>query len=229
MDHSAATPADSLVLDPTLPLFTEGSCNTPGPHSFGEKAAETLSAARRQVAYSIGADGKEIIFTSWDTESDKLAIKGALDKNKSQNTDKHVITSLMEHPSVLNTCKFPERIGYDVTYIPADGESIPGMGELERDVRDDTSVISIMHTNNETGTIQMMKEMAVIATSTIVTQLAKERTIDEALDISNQDVVGTPGGLPADRTGCAGFAHGALPGAIEDYGIEGQLKKEGLL
>ncbi|WP_406656326.1 cysteine desulfurase NifS [Methanolobus sp. ZRKC2] len=164
MDHSATTPVDPLVLDSMLPYFTEKFGNASSLHSFGQEAAEALAIARQQVADSIGAEKNEIIFTSGGTESDNLAIRGILDKkNSDKGKNQHVITSAIEHPAVLNTCTFLESIGYDVTYVSVDSEGILDVDELERSIRDDTSVISVMHANNEIGTIQPIKEIASIA------------------------------------------------------------------
>ncbi|MDW7733574.1 MAG: cysteine desulfurase NifS [Methanolobus sp.] len=164
MDNSATTAVDPLVLDSMLPYFTEKFGNASSLHSFGHEAAEALSAARQQVADSIGAKSSEIIFTSGGTESDNLAIRGVLAKrNCKTDRGQHIITSVIEHPAVLSTCKFLESIGYDVTYVPVDSEGILDVAELERSIRGDTSIISVMHANNEIGTIQPIEEIARIA------------------------------------------------------------------
>ncbi|TGC11040.1 cysteine desulfurase NifS [Methanolobus halotolerans] len=164
MDHSATTEVDPLVLDSMLPYFTEKFGNASSLHSFGQEAIEALSAARQQVADSIGAKANEIIFTSGGTESDNLAIRGVLAKKKNDTSrSQHIITSMIEHPAVLSTCSFLESIGYEVTYVPVDSEGVLDLDKLERSVRDDTSIISIMHANNEIGTIQPVKDIARIA------------------------------------------------------------------
>ncbi len=160
MDHSATTPVDPLVLDSMLPYFSELFGNPSSLHSFGNEASEALSLARRQVAEIIGALPEEIIFTSGGTESDNLAIRGVIPHDSGK---KHVITSAVEHPAVLNTCAFLEKVGHDVTYVPVDSNGVVDLEYLEKSIRDDTIVISVMHANNEVGTIQPLKEIAQIA------------------------------------------------------------------
>ncbi|KXS44908.1 MAG: aminotransferase [Methanolobus sp. T82-4] len=164
MDHSATTPVDPLVVDSMLPYFTEKFGNASSLHSFGQEASEALSTARQQLAESIGAKTDEIIFTSGGTESDNLAIRGVLGKEDSgKGKDQHIITSVIEHPAVLSTCAFLESIGYDVTYVPVDSEGILDIDEFENSIQDNTSIISVMHANNEIGTIQPIREIAKIA------------------------------------------------------------------
>ncbi|WP_094226653.1 cysteine desulfurase NifS [Methanolobus psychrotolerans] len=160
MDHSATTPVDTLVVDAMLPYFSEMFGNSSSLHSFGMEAAEALSTARKQVADAIGALPEEIIFTSGGTESDNLAIRGVITHNSGK---KHVITSVIEHPAVLNTCAFLESLGHEVTYVPVDAEGLIVLSLLERSIRENTVLISVMHANNEVGTIQPIKEIAQIA------------------------------------------------------------------
>lgn len=161
MDHSATTPVDPFVVDAMLPYFTERFGNASSLHSFGQEAAEALSESRAMVAESIGAKEQEIIFTSGGTESDNLALQGVLSHEEAKR--QHIITSVIEHPAVLNTCSFLESIGHEVTYVPVGSDGIVDVGEIERAVRDDTVLISVMHANNEIGTIQPVKEIAGIA------------------------------------------------------------------
>ena len=160
MDHSATTPVDPLVVDAMLPFFTETFGNASSLHSFGNEAAEALSIARQQVADAIGALPEEIIFTSGGTESDNLAIRGVVPYNAGK---KHIITSAIEHPAVLNTCAFLESLGHEVTYAPVDADGIVDVEKLEGSVREDTVLISIMHANNEIGTIQPIEKISRIA------------------------------------------------------------------
>lgn len=160
MDHSATTPVDGEVVDAMLPYFTEIFGNSSSLHSFGTEAAEALLIARRQVAEAIGAQPEEIIFTSGGTESDNLAIRGVIPYNAGK---KHVITSVIEHPAVLNTCAFLEKLGHEVTYVPVDAEGIVDLEKLESSIRENTVLISVMHANNEVGTIQPIKEISEIA------------------------------------------------------------------
>jgi len=158
MDHGATTPVDPLVVDAMLPYFTETFGNASSLHSFGQEANSALEQSRQQVAASIGAKPEEIIFTSGGTESDNLAIKGIAYRNSGKG--KHIITSTIEHPTILNTCAYLEKEGFDVTYVPADSDGIIDMDELEKAIRDDTILISVMHANNEIGTIQPISDIS---------------------------------------------------------------------
>ena len=160
MDHSATTPVDPLVVDAMLPFFTETFGNASSLHSFGTEAAEALSKARKQIAYAIGALPEEIIFTSGGTESDNLAIRGVVPFNARK---KHIITSVVEHPAVLNTCAFLESLGHEVTYLPVDADGVVDAGKLEASIKENTVLISIMHANNEVGTIQPIEKLSGIA------------------------------------------------------------------
>ncbi len=166
MDHGATTPVDPLVVDAMLPYFTEKFGNASSLHSFGQEATSALEQSRQQVAASIGAKPEEIIFTSGGTESDNLAIKGVAYRNSGKG--KHIITSTIEHPAILNTCAYLEKEGFDVTYVPADSDGIIDMDELKKAIRDDTILISVMHANNEIGTIQPISD---------ISKLAKEKSI----------------------------------------------------
>jgi len=166
MDHGATTPVDPLVVDAMLPYFTETFGNASSLHSFGQEATSALERSRQQVAASIGAKPEEIIFTSGGTESDNLAIKGIAYRNSGKG--KHIITSTIEHPAILNTCAYLEKEGFDVTYVPADSDGIIDMDELKKAIRDDTILISVMHANNEIGTIQPISD---------ISKLAKEKSI----------------------------------------------------
>lgn len=166
MDHGATTPVDPLVVDAMLPYFTEKFGNASSLHSFGQEATIALEQSRQQVAASIGAKPEEIIFTSGGTESDNLAIKGIAYRNSGKG--KHIITSTIEHPAILNTCAYLEKEGFDVTYVPADSDGIIDMDELKKAIRDDTILISVMHANNEIGTIQPISD---------ISKLAKEKSI----------------------------------------------------
>ncbi|MBP1907905.1 cysteine desulfurase [Methanolobus bombayensis] len=165
MDHSATTPVDPLVVDAMLPFFSETFGNASSLHSFGTESAEALSRARKQVADTIGALPEEIFFTSGGTESDNLAIRGVVPFNAGK---KHMITSVIEHPAVLNTCAFLEELGHEVTYVPVDTDGVVDVDELEKSVRENTVLISVMHANNEVGTIQPLE---------IISDIAKEHNI----------------------------------------------------
>ena len=160
MDHSATTPVDSLVVDAMLPYFTEMFGNPSSLHSFGIEAAKALSTAREQVAWVIGALPEEIIFTSGGTESDNLAIRGVIPHDAEK---KHIITSAIEHPAVLNTCEYIESLGHEVTYVPVDSDGVVDLEIIRESVGENTVLITVMHANNEVGTIQPIKEIAQIA------------------------------------------------------------------
>lgn len=154
LDYSATTPVDPRVAEKMCDcLTTEGNFGNPASrsHLFGWKAEEAVEAARRNVADLIGADPREIVWTSGATESDNLAIKGAAHFYSKKG--KHIITSKIEHKAVLDTCRQLEREGFDVTYLEtgADGITTPEM--VADALREDTIIVSIMHANNEIGVI----------------------------------------------------------------------------
>jgi len=161
MDHGATTRPDPEVVNAMLPFFNELYGNASSLHTFGQEAAQALISSRKTVADFLGAEPEEIIFTSGGTESDNLALKGIayLKKNKG----KHIITSVIEHPAILNTCKYLDDIGYRITYVPVDDQGLVDPADVEDAVTDNTILISIMHANNEIGTIQPIKEISAIA------------------------------------------------------------------
>ncbi len=161
MDHSATTRPDPEVVNAMLPFYNEFFGNASSLHSFGQEAAQALVSSRKTVADFLGAEPEEIIFTSGGTESDNLALKGIayLKKNKG----KHIITSVIEHPAILNTCKYLGDLGYRITYVPVDDQGLIDPADVEDAVIGDTILISIMHANNEIGTIQPIKEISAIA------------------------------------------------------------------
>jgi len=159
MDHSATTPVAPEVLEAMLPYFRERYGNASSLHEFGREARDAVEGAREKLASLIGASPEEIYFTSGGTESDNLALKGVALSSRG----KHIITTSIEHPAVLEVCRSLERVGFDVTYVPVDDMGIVDPGEIERAIRDDTVLISVMHANNEIGTIQPIKEIAEIS------------------------------------------------------------------
>lgn len=162
LDHNATTPCDPRVVDTMVPYFTEHFGNSASRnHPFGWQAEEAVDYAREQVAKLIGADPKEIIFTSGATEGDNLAIKGVLDMYASKGN--HIITATTEHKAVLDTCKHSEKTGAEVTYLAVNSEGLINLEELEAAIRPTTILISIMYANNEIGTIQPVREISKIA------------------------------------------------------------------
>jgi len=160
MDHSATTPVDKRVLEFMLPYFDKKYGNASSLHSMGQEAKKALGEAREKIAKVINADPSEIYFTSGGTESNNFAIKGIAFANKDKG--KHIITTKIEHDCVLNTCKWLEKIGFEVTYLDVDRYGLIDSGDLEASLRDDTILVSIMHANNEIGTIQDMEEIGKI-------------------------------------------------------------------
>ncbi|MFV0548732.1 MAG: IscS subfamily cysteine desulfurase [Limnobaculum xujianqingii] len=155
LDYSATTPVDPRVAEKMMQYLTlDGIFGNPASrsHRFGWQAEEAVDIARNQIAELVGADPREIVFTSGATEADNLAIKGAA--NFYQKKGKHIITSKTEHKAVLDTCRQLEREGYDVTYLAPQANGIIDLSELEAAMRDDTCVVSIMHVNNEIGVVQ---------------------------------------------------------------------------
>lgn len=155
LDYSATTPVDPRVAEKMMQFLTlEGTFGNPASrsHRFGWQAEEAVDIARNQIADLIGADPREIVFTSGATESDNLALKGAA--TFYQKKGKHIITSKTEHKAVLDTCRQLEREGFDVTYLNPQSNGVIDLAALEAAMRDDTILVSIMHVNNETGIIQ---------------------------------------------------------------------------
>jgi cysteine desulfurase len=161
MDHSATTPLDPQVLQAMLPFFSEKFGNASSLHSFGLEAKEALEDSREKVAKLLGADPEEIVFTSGGTESDNLALKGIARRNR--ELGRHIITTQMEHPAILETCRKLEKEGYEVTYLPVTSQGLVEPAALEAATRPDTILISVMHANNEVGTIQPIEEIGRIA------------------------------------------------------------------
>ena len=155
LDYSATTPVDPRVAEKMMQFMTmDGTFGNPASrsHRFGWQAEEAVDIARNQIADLVGADPREIVFTSGATESDNLAIKGAA--NFYQKKGKHIITSKTEHKAVLDTCRQLEREGFEVTYLAPQRNGIIDLKELEAAMRDDTILVSIMHVNNEIGVVQ---------------------------------------------------------------------------
>ncbi len=153
MDNHATTPVDPRVLDAMLPYFTNEFGNAASRnHAFGWGAEKAAEQGREQVAHLIGATAKEIIFTSGATESDNLAIKGVAEMYREKGN--HVITSVIEHKAVLDTCKRLEKHGYTVTYLPVTKEGLVDLEELRAALTDKTILVTIMYANNEIGVLQ---------------------------------------------------------------------------
>ena len=161
MDYAATTPTDRRVVEAMLPCFGEIYGNPSSLHGFGQEARAVMEGAREKIAAFLGAKPAEIVFTSGGTESDNLAIKGTAWANRKKGD--HIITSAIEHHAVLETCRFLEKEGFRVTYLPVDGDGLVDPADVARAITDRTILISIMHANNEIGTIQPIAEIGRIA------------------------------------------------------------------
>jgi cysteine desulfurase len=162
LDHNATTPCDPRVVEAMLPYFSEQFGNAASRnHPFGWQAEEAVDYAREQVAQLIGADPKEIIFTSGATESDNLAIKGVFEMYASKGN--HIITCTSEHKAVLDTCKHIEKEGGQVTYIPVNRYGTIDLNQLEAAIKPTTVLIAIMYANNEIGTVHPIAQISKIA------------------------------------------------------------------
>ena len=162
LDHNATTPCDPRVVEAMIPYFTQSFGNAASRnHSFGWQAEDAVDNAREQVAKLIGADPKEIIFTSGATEGDNLGIKGVFDMYASKGN--HIITCNIEHKAVLDTCKNIEREGGEVTYLDVKPNGLIDLQELEAAIKPTTILIAIMYANNEIGTIMPVREISALA------------------------------------------------------------------
>ena len=157
-DHNATTPVSPEVLEVLVPALLEVYGNASSIHHYGQLAKQQLEIARRQTAALIHCDPNEIVFTSGGTESDNLAILGAVRERPG-----HVVTTAIEHPAVLSSCAQLEREGFPVTFVPVGPDGVVDPDDIHRALRPDTSLISVMHANNETGAIQPVREIARIA------------------------------------------------------------------
>ena len=164
MDYASTTPVDREVLEVMLPYFDKIYGNASSIHNFGIDAYDACEVAREQVGSLINADPDEIIFTSGGTESDNLGIKGVAFKNKKKRGAKgyHIITCEIEHPAVLETCKYLEKLGFNVKYLPVDKYGLINPNDLEEAISENTFLVTIMFGNNEIGTILPIKEIGKI-------------------------------------------------------------------
>lgn len=160
-DHSATTPVDKKVLEEMLPYFTTDFGNPSSVYSIGKKAKEVININRMKIANILGCKVNEIYFTSCGSESDNLILKGIAFGNRSKGN--HIITSKIEHPAILNTCKFLEKFGFRISYINVDQNGIVDLRELENAINRNTILISIMYANNEIGTVEPIEMIAKIA------------------------------------------------------------------
>ena len=161
LDHNATTPIAPEVADAMRPFLDQYFGNPSSTHSFGTQAKMAVEKARAQVASLIHCDPPEIVFTSGGTESNNYAIKGAAFANRKKGN--HIITSSIEHPAVIEVCIYLEKQGFVVTYLPVDEYGMVSPADVADAMQPETILISIMHANNEVGTIQPIREIAAIA------------------------------------------------------------------
>jgi len=162
MDYGAGIPVDPRVLEAMKPYFTENFGNPSSVHSMGQEAKKAIEESRKSVADLVGAEIKEeIIFTSGATESNNLAIKGVAYRNK--NRGNHIVTTTIEHMSVINTFKYLQKEGFKTTYVPVDKYGIVDVEALKNAITDQTILVSVMYANGEIGTVEPVKEIGKIA------------------------------------------------------------------
>jgi cysteine desulfurase len=161
LDHAATTPVRPEVMEAMLPHFTESFGNPSSIYSFGIEAREALQEARDSISQLIGARSEEIIFTSGGTEADNHSLKGVAHALRDKGD--HIITSAIEHHAVLETCLFLEKVGFTVTYVPVDSQGRIDPEDIRKAITDRTILISVMHANNEIGTIQPIRDIGEIA------------------------------------------------------------------
>lgn len=160
-DHSATTPVDEKVLEAMMPYFCKEFGNPSSVYNIGKTNKEAINISRMKIAGLLGCKVNEVYFTSGGSESDNMILKGIAFANKHKGN--HIITSKIEHPAILNTCKFLEKFGFKISYINANSNGIVDLKELEKAINRNTILISIMFANNEIGTIQPIEEIGKLA------------------------------------------------------------------
>ena len=160
-DNSATTKISKPVLDAMMPYLTEHYGNASSIYSLGMDSAKAILKARETVAKAIGAKTGEIYFTSGGSESDNWAIKCAAEVGASKGK-KHIVTTVFEHHAVLHTCQYLEKHGFEVTYVPVDEMGLVHVSDIEKALRDDTCLVTVMFANNEIGTIQPIAEIGAL-------------------------------------------------------------------
>ncbi len=182
LDNSATTAVDPAVVEEMGPFFSTDYGNPSSIHTLGQRARAAMENARRKVAALIGAQAQEIVFTSGGTESDNTVLRGAVSASKHKNS--HIITTAIEHPAILRTCEELEKQGVRVSFVPVGQTGRVDPEAIKEAITDETVLISVMHVNNEIGTIQPLQEIA---------SLAKEREI-----LLHTDAVQSVGKIPVD-------------------------------
>ena len=193
LDNAASTKISSGVLEKMMESYSENYGNPSSTHKLGQKARAAIETARSMIAGYIGVESKEIIFTSGGAEGNNLVIRGALNAYSSKG--KHIITSKIEHSTVLKTCQQLENEGYEVTYIDVDENGVISLEQLKNSIRKDTVIVSIMYANNETGVKQPIEEIGQILENTdiifhtdAVQAMCKEKIFPKDLKIGAMTV-----------------------------------------
>jgi cysteine desulfurase len=179
-DHAATTPVDERVLEAMLPYFSERFGNASELHTLGQQARAAVDEARAQIAAALGAGEKEIIFTGGGTEADNMALLGYLQRFEPG----HLIISAIEHPAVMETARYLQRLGWEATFAPVDGDGVVDLDAFEQAFRDDTRLVSVMMANNVVGTVEPIQELA--------------RITHEKGAVFHTDAVQAAGSLPID-------------------------------
>ncbi len=160
MDHAATTPTHPAVVEAMLPYFSEYYGNPSSVYEAGIEVREAIEGAREQVARALGARPEEIVFTSGGTEADNHALKGVAFKcGEGRN---HIVTTAIEHHAVLESCHYLEKHGYDLTILPVDGQGLVDPDEVKRAINQRTAIVSVMHANNEIGTVEPIREISAV-------------------------------------------------------------------
>jgi len=182
LDHAATTYVKPEVFEAMKPYFCEHFGNASSIYSIGRESKKAVEEAREKVAKALGAQAREIYFTGSGSEADNWALKGIAAANKKKGN--HIITSAIEHPAILNSCKYLEGEGFEVTYLPVDSDGVVSLEDVRNAIKTNTILISIMFANNEIGTIQPIQEIGAIA---------REKGV-----IFHTDAVQTVGNIPID-------------------------------
>ena len=188
LDNSATTPVSPEVFAAMLPYFSDDFGNAQSVHSYGQKARAAVETARRQVAALIGATPAEIVFTSGGTEADNLAIRGVAEAHR--NLGHHIVTTGIEHPAVTATCQALERAGYEVCYLPVSPGGLVDSNHVVGAIRPDTTLVSVMHSNNEIGTLQPIESIGLA--------IRKLRDSGQIVPLFHTDAVQSAGKIPID-------------------------------
>jgi len=184
LDYAATTPLDPRVLEAMMPYMTEHFGNPNSIHSFGREARRAIDGAREKIAQLLNCQPSEIVFTSGGTESDNLALRGVAEAYRHKGN--HIVTTAIEHHAVLRTCKALEDMGFSVTYLPVDEHGLVSPEQVAEVVNERTILVSVMHANNEIGTIEPITE---------IVRVVKEKRPDT---IVHTDAVQTVGHIPVD-------------------------------